>query len=344
MWSTESAIKPLAVAVVATDSKRSKLNSVTNYSHSYLNRYRECPLACYYRNELRLRKRDEGGESHHMAYSKAFHEGLGWLYQNDYAHSSELPQLVKIAQHLFLDNYPTQLAADDLAKTRENGVAAIAAYVTRWKEEDKRWKVLSCETLDNQDDGFVVKLDLVVQDLATEQILGIDHKVTGKYLNYDYWANYEPDSQVIEYVRFIKERYGYCDGFIINAIALRHRQRAYKGEAAGPWFAFERQTFNVNERQMEADLTSRQYWVDRVEHSKATGIWGMNTSQCKFCEYRELCKAGWFYPDDAELIDINYRRVCGKWFGEPLQPCQLDREHDGGHALEVPVVEFQVEV
>ncbi len=310
---------------------------MTHYSNSYLQRFRDCPLACFYHNELRLRKRDEGAETHHMAYSRAFHEALRLHYSGE---------SLKTAQQAFLDNYPQQLDVGDLAKTRHNGVAALAQYMSRWQEEDRRYRVLSVETLDKQEDGFVVKLDLVLQDTTTDQIYGMDHKVTGRYLNYDYWSGFEPNSQMVEYVRFVRERWGFCDGFIINAVALRHRQRAYKGEPAGPWFAFERQTFNVNTRQMEADHVSRHYWQERVEHAKATGVWGMNTSQCKFCEYRDLCKASWFWPDDAELIDIGYRRVCGRWFGEPLQLCQLDRDHEGEHEVQLlpATTEIVVEV
>lgn len=347
---------------------------MTNYSNSYLQRFRECPLACYYHNELRLRKRDDGTESHHMAYSKAFHLGLAVLYNDPQAYIASSTALLRQAQQSFLDTYPRQLDPADLAKTRQNGITALAQYVSRWREEDKRYKVLSVETMDNQEDGFVVKLDLVLQDMATEQIFGLDHKTTKKYLNYDYWSGFEPNSQIVEYVRYIKERWGFCDGFIINAISFRWQaEKDKRGGFNGQWLdlnnaeangysmrerrfskyhkrdmlacwglrtSFERQTFNVNERQMQANYDSRQYWTDRVEHAKATGLWGMNTSQCKFCEYRDLCKAGWFWPDDAELIDIGYRRICGRWFSPavnaPLAPCQLDREHEDDHAVQSP--------
>lgn len=309
---------------------------MANYSNSYLQRYRDCPLACYYHNELKLRKREEGAESHHMAYSRAFHDGLRHLYLGD---------TLRAAQDAFLEGYPRQLDEGDLAKTRQNGVTCLGDYAKRWLTEDKRYRVLQCETMDNQDDGFVVKLDLVWQDRESEQILGCDHKVTGKYLNYDYWQQFEPNSQIVEYVRYVKEKFGYCDGFVINAIALRYLQRASKNGPAGPWFNFERQMFNVNERQMQVDIESRRYWIGRIEESKRTNHWGMNTGQCRFCEYRDLCKAGWFYPEDAELIDISYRRICGRWFGEPLTPCQLDREHEGEHGVELPqLTEFEIEV
>ena len=323
--------------------------TMTNYSHSYISKYQECPLSCQYKYELRLRKREEGAGEHHLVFSRAYHEALAELYHGDYYNqtATSLAACVNRARDLLLQGYPRQLKEDDLAKTSENGIKSLFAYVQRWKDEDRRWKVLEVETLDHQEDGFVVKLDLVVQDLNTDQIFGMDHKVTGAYLNYDYWSKFEPNSQIVEYVRYVKEKFGYCDGFIVNAISLRYLQRASKNGPAGPWFNFERQTFNVNGRQMEADLQSRRYWTERIEQSKASGLWGMNTSQCKFCEYRDLCKAGWFYPDDAELIDINYRRICGRWFGTPLAPCQLDREHEGEHCAVVQVdapMEIEVEV
>lgn len=329
--------------------------TMTNYSNSYLDQFRRCPLSAHFKYDLRLRQRDEGVGRHHMEFSLAFHGALETLYESVADHPQLQPYyncspaegnaILHAAQKTFMFGYPTQLDSNDWAKTQENGVAALTEYVKRWRNEDRKWKVLSTEQLDRGEDGFVVKLDLVVQDRETEQIYGVDHKVTGKYLNYDYFNQFEPNAQITEYVRFIKERYGNCDGFIINAIALRHRQRAYKGEPAGSWFAFERQTFNRNERQLEQGLTDRLYWIDRIEDAKAKSIYGMSTSQCRWCEYRDICKAGWSYPEDAELIDITYRRICGRWFGEPLQPCQLDREHSGEHAPSLPVaVPFEVEV
>lgn len=320
---------------------------MTNYSNSYLKRFQECPLACFYHNELKLRKREEGGESHHMAYSKAFHAALEVLYRWNYFESDNVNTLYQRAVDAFLQGYPRQLDASDLAKTRDNGVKALAAYVKRYHVEDRRWRVLQVEGMDHQDDGFVVKLDRVVQDVNTEQIYAVDTKVTGKYLNYDYWRQFEPNSQVVEYVRYVKERFGFCDGFIVDAVSLRYLQRASKNGPAGPWFNFERQTFNVNERQMQADLDSRRYWIDRVEHSKATGQWGMNApNACHFCEYRDLCKAGWFWPEDEPLIDINYRRICGRWSGEPLFQCTLDRGHEGDHGIAQidESIEIEVEV
>src|SRR5215813_795766 len=299
--------------------------SMTNYSNSYLQRFKGCPLSCRYHYELKLRPLEDMASSHHMIYSSAFHEGLRHLYLGDTLQS---------AQQAFAEGYPNQLDPLDEAKTQPNGIRALAMYASRWKEEDRKWEVLQCEQMDQQDSGFVVKLDLVMRHRETEQVFGWDHKTTGAYLNYAWWAQFEPNSQITEYVRFIRERYGWCDGFIVNAISFRYRQRAYKGEPAGFWCAFERQTFNRNQQQLDQELASRDYWIDRVEHAKASGLWGLNTQQCRFCEYKPICQAGWSWPEDEELIRIQYRQVCAKWFmhNDTLVPCDLDLHHEGEHA------------
>lgn len=322
---------------------------MTSYSNSYIRRYQLCPLSCYYDYELKLRKREEGSERHHMAFSKAFHAGVEVLYRAQLNGTLKplkpLEPIINEAVKAFREGYPRQLDEWDLAKTQPHGVLALVDYAKRWcREDQQKYRMLAVETMDHQEDGFVVKLDRVVQDIETGQIFGVDTKVTGKYINFDFWRQFEPNSQIVEYSRYVEQKFGFCDGFIIDAVSVRHRQRASKDGPAGPWWKFERQTFKVNEQQMSKDLESRQFWADRIEHSKATGQWGLNTGACYFCEYRDLCKAGWFWPEDEELIEINYHRICGRWFGEPLQQCNDDLGHEGEHRVVQSDAPMEIEV
>lgn len=289
------------------------------YSHSQLDSYKECPLRYFYEYEVGLRKRGDESADHHLRFGEAIHEGLRRLYLGD---------TLRSAQEAFLATYPVQLDPTDLAKTRENGVVTLAAYARRWAEEDRKWKVLSCEKADSRDDGHVVHLDLVMENVDIGGIYGFDHKTTGKYLNADFWSQFNPNSQITQYVKFIKERYGDCDGFYINALGFRFRQHAYKGEPAGFWHSFERQMFNRNEEQLAIEHQSERDWIADIERSRATGIWRINTNSCRFCSYRAICGAGWSYPMDGELIEVQYRRVCNRTT-EELRRCVLDREHEG---------------
>jgi hypothetical protein len=293
--------------------------TTTTYSHSQLDSYKQCPLRYFYEYEVGLRKRGDESSDHHLRFGEAIHEGLRHLYLGD---------TLKAAQEAFLSTYPVQLDPTDLAKTRENGVVALASYARRWRDEDRKWKVVSCEKADAREDGYIVHLDLVMENLEQGGIYGFDHKTTGKYLNSDYWLQFNPNSQITQYVKFIKERYGECDGFYINALSFRFRQHAYKGEPAGFWNAFERQMFNRNEEQLTIEQRSESDWIADIERSREVGVWRINTNSCRFCSYRAICAAGWSYPQDQELIEVQYRQVCNRTT-EELRRCVLDRDHDG---------------
>jgi len=276
------------------------------YSNSYIQSYKACPLQCFLKYEVGLEKVVEEVGEHHLAYGRAMHEGLKHLYLQD---------TLKSAQDAFLAAYPKQLDPEDKAKTREQGTQVLERYVKFWAEEDKKWRVLSVEekeTFDYVEEGFTVKLDLVMENKAYGGIYGFDHKVVGgrrATLSFDFWNEFEPNSQITKYVSFIQSKHGECSGFYINALGMGFRSRAYKGEPAGFWTRFERQMFNRNQSQLDLEQRDTVYWITRIEDSKRTNLWGYNTSSCKFCHYRPICQAGWSWPEDQELITIQYLKT-----------------------------------
>lgn len=303
------------------------------YSNSLIQAYAKCPLMGHYQYDLHLQPRE--GSSHHLAFGKAMHKAFEILYtQGDAAK----------AKAALREWYPQQLDLADLAKTADNGCFTIDAYIKEYGW-DKDWKVLAVENMDMTEDDYVVKLDLVVEEQRTGNILGVDHKFTGRYLNADFFNEFNPNSQVTQYYRYVKEKFGRCDGFIVNAVGMRYRQRAHKGEPAGFWCAFERLVLNRTEQQIAQDQESKQYWIERIERARETGIYGMNTSSCRFCSYRQACGAGWDWENDSELILTHYRQVCDRWVPELEGHCQLDRDHAGEHSLSAEVEqELVVEV
>ena len=288
-----------------------------NYSHSYLSTFRDCPLRCRFQYELRLRKREEEASEHHLRYGRAGHLGLQQIY---------LGNGLQAAQEVFLCEYSTQLDPNDLAKTRANGVAMLEQYVERWKDEDRKWEVLEVEGWDQAEDGFVTKLDLIARNRETDEVFGWDHKIVGgrhKYLSYEYWGQFEPNSQINEYVRRLLERYGSCGGFVINAIGMNHTTRASKNGPAGFHPRYERQVFNPSPETLKAEVANRAYYIQQVEMARATGAWGYNTNSCYNCAYKPICAAGWSWENDQELIEIQYYQRCTKG------KCVLERGHEG---------------
>jgi hypothetical protein len=296
-----------------------------SYSNSQLQSMKNCPLQFHFYWDLALRRIDDEGSDHHLRYGSAFHQGLAVLYQGGSLNES---------QWAFRNAYPTQLDLNDKAKTQEHGVIALAAYARRWAEEDRKWKVIVVET--RSDDPWSVKPDLIIENLDHGGVYLVDHKTTGKYLNYDYWAQFEPNSQITHYLDYAQSKYGEIEGFIINAIGFRFRERAYKGEPAGFWSNFERQTFNRRPEQLEHERRNRAWWIETIESCRRNGFWPTNTSSCKFCQYKAICAPGWSWENDRELIEIQYRQVCDALLTYD-ERCVLDRNHEGEHAPVLPI-------
>lgn len=305
------------------------------YSNSSIQNFQQCPLKFRYRNLLHLQPVE--GDNNDLVFGKAMHKALETLYTTD--------DLSKAKESL-REHYPNQINPSDLAKTLPNGLYTLDKYVEHYRW-DKNWEIVAAEEMDSTEDRYVVKLDLVVRDTDTGSIYGVDHKISGNYLDYKFFNRFNPNSQVTQYVRYIKEKYGACDGFIINALGFKYRSRKYKDEPAGFWCAFERQVVTRSQQQIDQDQISKQYWIDRIEEARASGVWGMNTSQCFLCEYQPACSAGWDWEHDAQLITNVFKQVCDKWISAQDAHCNLDLGHDTDHDFVLDTAaptEFQVEV
>ena len=306
----------------------------TAYSNSQLQSYKNCPLQWRFYWDLRLRRTDDDTSDHHLRYGHAFHKGLEQVYRG---------ATLREAQEAFLAAYPRQLDLNDKAKTRQNGSTALAEYVKRWSQEDRQWRVLEIET--RSDDPWSVKPDIVLEHVEHGGIWLMDHKTTGQYLNYSYWERFQPNSQITHYLDYGSSKYGPVEGFIINAIMFRYRERAYRGEAAGPWFNFERQVFNRRAEQLDYERHSRAAWIADIERSRADNFWRTNTDSCYRCQYKTICAPGWTWEDDRELIEIQYYQACDTLMADD-QHCVLPDGHDGAHSVEQvdTTVEIEVEV
>lgn len=312
---------------------------MSRYSNSEVNEFSRCPLSYFYKYQKRLRRIDEAESSiHHTSYGTAGHKAMEVLYTEN---------SVKRAQQAFRDYYPVQLDPTDLAKTADNACFTIAKYWEHY-DADKNWEVVAVEGREFTADGFGIKPDLVVRENGN--ILVVDHKWTGAYLNYDWFSAFDPNSQVTQYIRWCKEAYGACDGFVVNAIATRFRQRTYKGEAAGFWCAFERQQFNRTTSQIENTVRSADEVIEDIERAKERGFWraAEHKQACHYCSFKSLCSSGWSWDLDQELILTTFRQVCDQPVSATDEHCALDEGHSGPHssAIQSPAssIEFEVEV
>lgn len=279
-----------------------------NYSESMLNKFKQCPRAAQFSYDIRLEKEKEDKDDHHLDYGSAGHESLAILYKGG--------TLVE-AKQAFTKKYPKQLDEEDEAKTEDNWFNLLDWYSKGpFLDDMQRYKILSTELYDKfefaGEEGFVVKLDLVIEDRRDGGIYGLDHKITGGkkvYLNQMFWNQFNPNSQITKYISNIKAKYGHCAGFFVNAFGMGFREKKNReGDPAGTWFKHQRMEFNRTPDQLAEEERDTQFWIEKVEQSKLSGYWAKNTQSCMFCEFRPLCVAGYTWPDDQELITITYKQ------------------------------------
>jgi len=320
-------------------------NKISNPSFSSLSQYRNCQLLYKYGNHLGLVPRG-AATNHDLLYGSAGHAALAALYNNE---------PIRAVGETFMNAYPAGLYPDPLpkygqGKSQANFLAALWRYINDiWRVDCENWEVLSVERPESTEGlgeyDHLLVLDLVVRDKQDGLVWGIDHKITGSYLS-DIWPRYELSSQVRMYTADIKRRYGNCGGFIINAISLRHRSKAYtprtgadKGKQlpAGDWFAFGRMVYRPNEECLKLEQANVQATTDAMRDSIQRDVWSYNTARCHIgkdyaCPFVTICQPGWSWPQDRESILEYYRQRCGQRIiatGATIGHCELNREHDG---------------
>ena len=266
------------------------------YDNSSLQQFKDCPERYRLRFIERLHKREEGIESHDKNFGKAIHAGLEAHYTG------------KSYKEAFEKDYGIQLDIEDKAKTLENGLLGLQEYVKFYEREDKEFEVLEVEQPDEIElvpgIKFIVKRDMVIKLQGCVYVM--EHKTTKKSLGWDYWGQFEPNSQITAQTYSCQLKYGECSGVIVNVLQFGHRERAYKGEPAGAYHKFQRQVFNRTKEQCEAWRQDTIKWIDKINKcSEDRDIWNKNEGQCRYCSYKEVCNS----LCDEQIVEQLYERI-----------------------------------
>lgn len=326
--------------------------STRPYSYSQIQTYAACPTRYKFKYVDQLSPLQES--DHDLRFGKAWDAALNTYYSGG---------TILESQHAFANaypegDYPAQLPYWSPGKSFQSGWDAVPEYVERWKDDDQWWEVLTVQEREasGDDDERIVVLDLVVRDRRDGMVYGVDTKTTGKYLDSQYASQFDPHSQIRQYVRHLQEKWGEVGGFYISVTSFRNRSKAYtprKGPdkgiqlPAGDWRDYKRYLFNPNHDAIEQEKRSFSNWVAKIQADRNSQSWAYNTDQCvrgsMTCPYHRICSAGYDWPNDAMLIEPWYRQRCLEIVGG--ERCWLAPSHEGEHDATKPQqADYQVDL
>lgn len=285
--------------------------------NSQLQCFKTCPRKYYNRFILKLKKIAYDERDLHQDFGHCIHKALEMYYKT---------KDIEAVKQWFKNNFMG--IESEKVKTPANGLKLLDEYYfysfnNQSDISDSKLEVLDIEKVDSikiDNIEYIVKIDLIVR--ANSGIYVLDHKTT-KSIPYNYFYQFDPNSQVTGYCYYVKQKYGQCSGCIVNALSMGYREKAYKGEPAGFWLKPVRDIINRTNEQYEDFKVNLIQWVDRLKQAYDTNIWPKNEGAChsfKGCGFKELCIS----CDDEQIKNTLYEVY------NPLEYLEEEKEVESG--------------
>lgn len=246
-------------------------------------------------------------------------------YERGYAAARKAEALTfGAAFHLGMEHYwrdepfpPRGLLADEFD---DAGLRALlVGYEARWAQEDEKYETVAVEQefetpfvhpvtgAEHTEFRLAGKLDLIIRDRETGEILVGEHKTSGEDISAGaaYWQRLSLDSQILIYTVGARAL-GYTNAATLYDVAYKPRQRPKKGETPGGFYArivaeiaeapqryFARCRLARFQGEIDAALRDAWDWAERMSSDARDGVHPRNTDACfkyaRACEFHDVC-------------------------------------------------------
>lgn len=238
------------------------------------------------------------------------------------------------AFHLGMEHYwrdePLPLAALLADEYDEAALRALlAGYEARWAQEDEKYETVAVEAefrtpfihpvteTENPEWLLAGKLDLVIRDRETGEVLVGEHKTSSEDISFGspYWQRLSLDSQILVYTVGARAL-GYTNAATLYDVAYKPRQRPRKGEspeayrarimaeiAEAPQRYYARCRLTRFPGEVQSALMDAWDWSERMSADMRVGVHPRNPDACfkygRACEFHDVC-VGSEHLDNAE--------------------------------------------
>lgn len=261
--------------------------------------FSNCKRRFYWNYVEQLRKSEYEEDSVDLRFGQAIHSALE-LYGEKTTDTA--PVLEKFRSE-FVDLPGEQV------KTAEHGVKLLEAFFPYYKANFSEWETLQTEEVGHITIGgnidYVCKIDRVIRWRGN--VYCVDWKTTKSTRKAGFFDKFALDFQPTGYIKWCKEKYGECSGFIPVGMFLGYRSRAYKGEPAGFHCDFDYTIVNRTQEDIDAFEADLLMIEDEMEQATTTNKWRRNPDYCssyKGCQYSQLCQSN----DDPMVVESLYEK------------------------------------
>ena len=318
------------------------------HSYSELQTYKACPLRYYLGRVIGLEVRGDGSEAHHIEYGKAMHEGLQAIYsgrillQAQAAFSAAYPEQLQpldraktrengtIALERYVLHWRNTDAQFTVLSCEELDAGPFASGLDTVRLD------LVIQAADGQIYGVDHKVtgkDLTYAYWAKyDPNSQITHYIDYIQERYGSCAGFFINAISMTWREPVKSN-GASNAalFEVDDAAQpwltysHHEERFIKGNKQRKMIAawglitkFERVMFNRSSEQITQERASTALWIQAINQSEQLNRWAFNTESCYSCEFRGgdqhggICRHGYEWPRDEELILMSYRIACRK--------------------------------
>jgi hypothetical protein len=247
--------------------------------------FSNCKKKYYWNYVENLRKNEYEEDSVDLRFGSAIHSALELFNE----HTTDTAPVLERFKSEFVD------LPEEKVKTTEHGLLLLENFFPYYRANFSEWETLQTEETGHIDMGeidYVVKIDRVVRWRGN--IYVCDWKTTKSTRKAGFFDKFALDFQPTGYIKWCKEKYGECSGFLPVAMFMGYRSRAYKGEPAGFHCEFDYSIVNRTNEDIQMWEKDMLWLRDEIEQAELSGFWRRNPDHCssyRGCQYSQLCQS-----------------------------------------------------
>ena len=253
--------------------------------------YSQCPKKYDLNYIQNLRKIDYSNDLD-LRWGSAIHAGLEQFTEK----TPHIQPMIDAFKKDFIEKEEDSTNKNHNKKNVNTGVHTLGEFIPFYRNNFADWETLQVEETGHTmigDTKYLCKIDRVMKHNGN--IYVVDFKTTGSSPSQNYFRRFKLDFQASGYVKWCKEKYGQCSGFIPIVMFVGYRSRKYLDNPPGFHVKFDYDIVTRTQEQLDWFEKDLRKISKEITENKRDGFFRKSPTACEFfsCQYQELCENGY---------------------------------------------------